>query len=474
MLTWRKEKTRVLIVGTRAHTRCLYLYIPEFPQINVQAFVSMDQFSGESESFDVYPETTLAQVKWEDIDAVLVSTHEYQDEVVRHIKGVNEDTPITILYDAAGDSLIYVLPGKWPVMNPHEAAQHGLSMVHQHAKTSSSIDFDFQPAVTTIQDRYGFVVNYHYCHPTDGNNFKGLKGIHPEDLDAQIRILKQNFTFVTASQLLDPNADLPETVVMLTFDDGLKDVVKYALPVLKRWDVPATVFCCSAPFEEQRLLNVHKIHLLQGELGVDAFQKKFEQALAQWHESYELEDPKKLGISGLYRYDSKETRDFKEMLNYRLPYAVLERLLGQIVDEVFGAESEIATQLYLSAEDIRHCQEAGLEIGLHTHNHHILSRLDETEQRRELGQVADYFKQNLALQHLHLAYPYGGTGTWNNITKRLLKELGFNSGFTMGRRIFKPDDLSNFWEIPRFDVRDVFQDDNTLRTETLQALSSVD
>src|SRR5262249_45180454 len=39
---WCESGARVLIVGTRGHTRCLYRHIDRFHEINVAAFVAMD------------------------------------------------------------------------------------------------------------------------------------------------------------------------------------------------------------------------------------------------------------------------------------------------------------------------------------------------------------------------------------------------------------------------------------------------
>ncbi len=66
--------------------------------------------------------------------------------------------------------------------------------------------------------------------------------------------------------------------------------------------------------------------------------------------------------------------------------------------------------------------------------------------------AATYFRLNFGVKYLHVAYPYGG----------------------MARRIVKPRDLSDRWEIPRFDMRDVFEADNRLRAEKLRALFSSD
>ena len=99
---------------------------------------------------------------------------------------------------------------------------------------------------------------------------KGTKSITPEEFDAQLRVLTQNFVCTTMGELMNPAADLPETVAVVTFDDGFKDVAEYALPLLQRWRVPATVYCCSAPLLERAVLNVHRVHLLQAKLGLDS------------------------------------------------------------------------------------------------------------------------------------------------------------------------------------------------------------
>ena len=475
MLRWRETQSRVLIVGTRAHTRCLYLYIPEFPQVDVQAFVPLDDLPGERGELAIYRESTLEAVPWNEIDAVLISTHEYQTQVMERVQRVAPPgKPITVMYDDSGDSLLYVLPNKWPIMNPIEAERHGLITARSKSRALAGVDLDFQPDGIKVQERYAVIINYHYCHPSEGAEFDGMRGIRPEDLDHQLRILTRNFTLTTIGELLNPAATLPETVAVLTFDDGLKDVINHALPVLERWGVPATIYCCSAPLMEGRLLDVHKTHILQGKLGLAVFQKEFERVLASLNHGQELDSPESLGIHNLYRYDDDATRNFKMLLNYRLPYPVLTRALSLLVEEAFGAEAEVATRLYLSPSEIRLCQKAGLEIGMHSHQHYILSRLTEAGQRRELETAAAYFNDTFGVDQIHLAYPYGGVGTWNPLTKQLLKRLNFKSAVTMERRIVKPADLSHRWEIPRFDVRDVFQPDNSLRPDKLGALFSSD
>lgn len=485
LLEWTSAHTRVLIIGTTAHTGCLYTFIPSFSALDVRGFVALDDLPGERmDAFALYPAVTLPFVDWSQIDAVLVSTHEYQElAAARAREAAPTRIEVFTMYDDAGDSLLFVLPGTWPALgagsagpgnNDHRTQQPGFD--RREARIGAAriggphigVDFDIQPAPNRMAERYAVIVNYHYCHPA--SEFPaGVKGILPEDLVRQLQLLTQNFHLTTLSELLDPDANLPETVALVTFDDGLKDVVRYALPILKRWGVPATVFCCSATMTGSRVLDVHRIHLLQAHLGVETFREKFEHLLAPYG-SPALDSPEKLGLEDLYRYDDEPTRRFKTLLNYQLPYAILEPILAELFAETFGAEASVASRLYMSRDDLVECLSAGLEVGAHTDRHYILSRLSEEAQTRELRAAAEFLTHSLGVSRLHLAYPAGGSGTWNAATAGVLSKLGYQSAVTMARRIVKPMDLAGRWEIPRFDVRDVFDSDNNLRGDKLRAL----
>ncbi|MNC94163.1 hypothetical protein D3C83_109490 [compost metagenome] len=72
------------------------------------------------------------------------------------------------------------------------------------------------------------------------------------------------------------------------------------------------------------------------------------------------------------------------------------------------------------------------------------------------------------------SHPWGFAGTWNETTTALLAASGFTCATTMIRAIVKPADLRARWEIPRFDVRDVFDERSNLRPERLRALFTAD
>jgi peptidoglycan/xylan/chitin deacetylase (PgdA/CDA1 family) len=396
------------------------------------------------------------------------------------------------MYDDAGDSLLHVLPRVWPVVTAADAAERvprsGLTgdiagadaamPTPDRASAGSSPrdtregDFESPPVASGIAERYAVIVNYHYCHPRDAF-LRGTNAITPEEFAAQLRALRQNFVCTTIGELTDPAASLPEAVAVVTFDDGLKDVIEYALPLLQRWEVPATIFCSSGPLVEGRMLNVHRGHLLQARLGAARFREEFERELAACG-PVALEPVERLGLRDLHVYDDPPTRRFKTLLNFEVPYADLDAILARMFERFVGDEHEIVPKVYMSAGDLRRCLDAGLELGGHGHRHRVHSRLTDAEQRQEIETPADYFRSEFGLSAMPWAYPWGFAGTWNGATPRLLEDAGFASGATMVRAIVKPSDLRWRWELPRFDVKDVFDETGNLRSEPLAPLFTAD
>src|SRR5205823_8115793 len=175
-------------------------------------------------------------------------------------------------------------------------------------------------------------------------------------------------------------------------------------------------------------------------------------------------------LENLYPYDDAATRQFKRLRNFDLPYKTSSAILAEVFQNSLGDEREYVERVYMSEDDLRRCQDGGLEIGIHGHEHRTLSRLSEGQQRAEIKQAGDYFRATFGLTALHFSYPYGAIGTWNDTTKTVLESLGFASAVTKVRTIVKPRDLVARWEIPRYDVRDVFDAAGSLDSVQLQAL----
>ena len=84
---------------------------------------------------------------------------------------------------------------------------------------------------------------YHMVRePVQGAKFNSLR-VSPNDFENQIKYLRENgWHFFTMAELIQSRNNLPEKSVAVTFDDGYEDNFTNALPILKKYNVKATIY----------------------------------------------------------------------------------------------------------------------------------------------------------------------------------------------------------------------------------------
>ncbi len=90
-------------------------------------------------------------------------------------------------------------------------------------------------------------------------------------------------------------------------------------------------------------------------------------------------------------------------------------------------ETHIASQAYLSGDQIKEMNKAGISIGSHTNIHRILAELNEEEVKFEILGSKNKIEDILQRPALHFAYPFGDNGTFNAEAKETVKASGFLS-----------------------------------------------
>ncbi|MDD4899700.1 MAG: polysaccharide deacetylase family protein [Candidatus Omnitrophica bacterium] len=88
------------------------------------------------------------------------------------------------------------------------------------------------------------ILMYHSVNPAAKENLRLV--VPPEIFDRQMGFLKKNRYNVipveSLIKLIKENKKIPPKTLCITFDDGYKDNYLYAFPVLKKYNLPATVF----------------------------------------------------------------------------------------------------------------------------------------------------------------------------------------------------------------------------------------
>jgi len=97
-------------------------------------------------------------------------------------------------------------------------------------------------------------------------------------------------------------------------------------------------------------------------------------------------------------------------------------------------------------------------LGAHTVDHFALSKLSETESRRELVEGADRIKQETGNWPRHLAFPYGDSGSAGPREYELAQFLGFDTAVTTQKGFLTEAHGINPYAIPRLSLNGDYQD----------------
>lgn len=236
--------------------------------------------------------------------------------------------------------------------------------------------------------------------------------------------LARNFRVAPLQEILKAKQEgdpLPAGTVALTFDDGYASNHHLAFPILKRHDLPATIFPATGFLDKTDL----------------PWFLRLEYALAKTRKRHVM-----LEIGGSPYGSRLESAEEKLAFMTRLQGAI--KLLPQ--EEVVPAMGRIEASLDcamtrgadwpdmfqpLSWDEVREMKSSGLvDFGGHTHRHLILSRCQPSTARREIQECRERLTAELGVAPLSFAYPNGQKTDHNSSTAKILQEEGFNLAVT--------------------------------------------
>jgi peptidoglycan/xylan/chitin deacetylase (PgdA/CDA1 family) len=270
-------------------------------------------------------------------------------------------------------------------------------------------------------------------------NAEGLH-LHRPIFERLMEHVARNYRAVSVARVVDwleGGATVPERAVAITFDDGFRNVLTDAAPVLKRLHIPATLFV-STDF-------VFNGEMLWPDRLLAALQSTREARL-------EVE------IAGQSHAFDIATRAGKLRANQVINAACKrltqdERLaLVRRVTESLGVDAASLSRAWegfrpIDPDELEQLPGFGITVGAHTCSHPILALLSAADQARELAESKRLIESVTAARCDEFAYPNGGPHDFNDQTKRAAMEAGYRCAFTtIKRRVSAGDDP---FEIPR-------------------------
>ena len=295
-------------------------------------------------------------------------------------------------------------------------------------------------------------VMYHYVRPETAE-LPYLRYLHIEDFRRQLDHFAQAYGFVSRGTFLDSldGVKAPPEGVVLTFDDGFVDHFEWVLPELEARGLWGLFYVPTGYYETGAILDAHRVHYLLGRFGGHAALKELRGLLS---DSMVSEDYVATFETPTYQHqiNDESTTLFKRTLNYY----VKEADRGGLIDALWARllpGVDLDGSLYMSPDMLRHMCDRGMILGSHTVTHPVLSKLDESAQRREI--VASFAKLNELTGDLALrtfCYPYGGFHNFNDVTERVLAKAGCRFAFNVESRDVASSDLRDRpFALPRYD-----------------------
>lgn len=239
------------------------------------------------------------------------------------------------------------------------------------------------------------ILLFHDINP-EGNKLTGA--LTPKQFEEIIVFLKKKYKI---ADLREFKSISNKNICYITFDDGMSNFYKYALDIVKKHNVPITLFIPTNCISSGTTWNLKYFYITK-------INKK--KSLEMTIENYDAID-KTNKISG------------------------------------FNTSEDFSLMTWAQLMEISY--DNNINIQSHSNNHYFLSSLSNTEQQKELSISKNKIHKKLNIEANSIAYPMGD---YNNTTISLAKEL-YSFGFRTGDKLANLKTIKKY-EIPRITIHD--------------------
>jgi peptidoglycan/xylan/chitin deacetylase (PgdA/CDA1 family) len=234
----------------------------------------------------------------------------------------------------------------------------------------------------------------------------------PEMFEQQMKFLKNHYTVVHMEQVMDAainGRSLPKGAVAVTFDDAYEDVKKYAWPILKKYDLPATVFVPTAyPDQPDRSFWWDRLY--------NAFvNTSREEVPSTPIGKLSLRTPEER-LQNL-----KQLQNHIKILSHGEMMEAVEDVCGQLLNGENGSLNDV-----IGWEELRRLVKEGLTLGGHTRTHPILTQVSLEQVREEVRGSLEDLRREIGEVLPVFAYP---NGNHTEMIMKILHDEGYKLAF---------------------------------------------
>ena len=221
----------------------------------------------------------------------------------------------------------------------------------------------------------------------------------------------------------------------IVFDDGYKDNIEYAAPILDKYKIRASFYVVTDCIEKNIPTWTHILdHAFQ-------FTNRNEIDLSCNFLPEHLKVQKLVGQRSKIEYVRKLKPALKKITDSQR-VEVLECVQNFFNDVEFP-------DLMMNWNDLEQLKNAGHYIGSHTVSHSMLGNMNsEADVRKELVSSGKKIEERLGYFPSTISYP---VGSYDAVTIKLSKEAGYKMGLAVKQKVYDPAKHGLF-EIPRIEL----------------------
>lgn len=256
--------------------------------------------------------------------------------------------------------------------------------------------------------------------------------VSTERFDEQMQYLSEKYRIIAMDELPDHLSGSADFAIAITFDDGYKDNLTYALPILKKYNIPATIYIATRLPEGDCRMWWYELEKLCDSRNSIAFTIK--------------------GKSYNYKIRNliQKKRCFQKIHN--MIQSLSENEQNYLMDLIRqGRSPECYKKYCLTWEEIQLLdKEPLITIGAHTHSHANMKKLTTEDLKKEILTSNSLFEEKLGHTIDHFAYPYGTSNEVGGREYSIAGASGYKTAVTNMCDSLKSD--SQIFYLPRYSV----------------------
>ena len=291
-----------------------------------------------------------------------------------------------------------------------------------------------------------------------------LLAVSPKHFSQHLEVLRSYYNPISVMELIEgiKQKKIPDRAVVVTFDDGYRDALYTADPLLKKYGIPATLFVTSGYIGSDQEFwwdELERIFLepgiLPNNLELIIRGKSYMWKLGK-AATYETTDYEKYCGWTVLEPGAPTSRQavYRELHSLLRPLGSKERLnlLLLISDWAGRSRGGRPTHALLGPEELVQFADSHLcEVGAHTLTHPMLAELSEEDQEREIQGSKSHLERLLGRRITFFSYPYGSLKSYTDVTKIIVQRSGFTCAFSTIPG--KVSDSLDCFGLPRLTVR---------------------